>query len=346
MRLFGRKDDQPHEPADRIPAFWAWWEETRPTLDALIAADNTAGLAEALAPAVSQLDPGLVYEIAPGREAAHALVVTSAGDAELRPLAHRWAKAAPPSDLLWEFRPARQADPLASELTVEVAGREFAMERLTLGLRVPRAAARIDVAAYHPVFGDLDDDTRMDATLLALDRLLGEDDVARWVGDITTATFPPIDAVAAAHLRSVVDDVASGFDEEQWALLEGQTAGGAMLVATTRYPLRPVDYPLYDQHVEITLPYSDRDENGLPQGDSLAALREFEERLAARLARPRAEALLAAHLSAEGRRVVHVYADPSGEAALHARELADGWDDASVAVSADPGWISVAPFLS
>ncbi|GAA0921415.1 DUF695 domain-containing protein [Nonomuraea longicatena] len=346
MRLFGRKDDQPHEPADRIPAFWAWWEETRPKLDALVAAGDTAGLAEALAPAVSRLDPDLVHEIAPGREAAHALVVTAAGDAELRPLAHRWAKAAPPSDLLWEFRPTREASPLASELTVEIAGREFALEQLTLGLRVPRGSARIDVAAYHPIFGDLDDEARMDATLLALDRLLGEDDVARWVGEITAATFPPIDAVASAHLRAVVDDIASGFDEEQWALLEGVTAGGASLVAAARYPLRPVDYPLYDQHVEITLPYSDRDENGLPQGDSLEALREFEERLTARLAEPYTEALLAAHLSAEGRRVVHVYADPAGRGALVAREVADGWADAGVEVSADPGWVSVAPFLS
>ncbi|MBB5076937.1 DUF695 domain-containing protein [Nonomuraea endophytica] len=351
MRLFGRKDDEDQEPVmpgDLIADFWVWWERTRPRLDGMVAAEEAERLAEALEPAVAAVHPGLVYEIAPGRGAAHALVVTAAGDAELRSLAHRWAKAAPPADLLWEFHPSRQANPLALELTLDVGGKEFALEELMLGLRVPRGSARIDVAAYHPVFGELDDETRMEAALLALDWLLGEDDVARWIGEITAATFQPIDAVSAAHLRAVVDDVASGYDEEQWALLEGQTAGGAPLVATTRYPLRPVDYPLFDQHIQITLPYSHRDENGLPVGDSLVALRDFEERLAARLTKLHADAILAAHLSAEGHRVIHLYADPTGEAAIHAKELIVSWQegDPVVDVDSDPAWVSVAPFLS
>ncbi|MFI6499220.1 DUF695 domain-containing protein [Nonomuraea typhae] len=351
MRLFGRKDDEDQEPAlpgDRIADFWVWWEQTRPQVDAMVAADEAERLADTLAPAVAAVEPGLVYEIAPGRNAAHALVVTAAGDAELRSLAHRWAKAAPPSDLLWEFHPSRQANPLALELTLDVGGKEVALEELVMGLRVPRGSSRIDVAAFHPVFTDLDADTRMEATLLALDWLLGEDDVARWVGEITAADFPPIDAVASAHLRAVVDDVASGYEDEQWALLEGQTAGGAPLVATTRFPLRPVDYPLFDQHIQITLPYSHRDENGLPVGDSLTALRDFEERLAARLTKLHADAVLAAHLSAEGHRVIHVYADPTGEAAIHARELIVSWEegDPVVDVDSDPAWVAVAPFLS
>ncbi|MEW1841763.1 DUF695 domain-containing protein [Nonomuraea angiospora] len=347
MRLFGRKGAD-EEAGDGIAEFWAWWQESRPGLDSLVANGEVEGLEERLAPAVAAIHPGLVWEVAPGKEAAHALVVTAAGDAELRSLAHRWAKAAPPSDMLWEFHPSRQANPQAMELTLDVGGFEFALDKLMLGLRVPRDQPRVDVSAYHPIFGELDEDTRMEATLLALDWLLGEDDVARWVGEITPATFQPIDSVAGVHLPAVVADLASGYAEEEWVLLEGQTGSGAPLVATARHPLRPVDYPLFDQHIEITLPYTHRDENGLPVGDSLTALRDFEERLAARLLKLRDDAVLAAHLSAEGHRIIHVYADPTGDAAIHAKELIVGWEEGEprVDVAADPSWSAVVAFLT
>ncbi|RSN07687.1 DUF695 domain-containing protein [Nonomuraea sp. WAC 01424] len=350
MRLFGRKDEEQEAdgPGDGVAEFWVWWQEARPRLDSLVAAGTAEGIEELVAPAVAALDPGLVWEVAPGRNAAHILVVTAAGDAELRSLAHRWARAAPPADLLWEFHPSRQANPQALELTLDVGGFEFALDKLKFGLRVPRNQPRVDVSAYHPIFAELDEETRLEAALLALDWLLGEDDVARWVGEITPATHEPIDAVAAVHVPAVVADLASGYQDEEWVLLEGQTGEGAPLVATARFPLRPVDHPLFDQHIEITLPYAHRDENGLPVGDSLTALRDFEERLATRLLKLRDDALLAAHLSAAGHRVIHVYADPTSEASIHAKELIVSWEEGEprVDVATDPAWTAVSPFLS
>ncbi|NUW45243.1 DUF695 domain-containing protein [Nonomuraea rhodomycinica] len=359
MRLFGRQNGEDGTgghgtggPGDRVSAFWAWWQQARPRVDSLVAADDILGFGQLVDGAVLALHPDLKWELAPGKEAAHALVVTAAGDAELRPLAHRWAAAAPEGDLLWEFHPSRQADPRATERTVNVDGETFKLDKLTLGLRVPRDGSRVDVSAYHPAFADLDEDDRLEGTLIALDWLLGEDEVARWVGEITPVTFEPIDAVAAAHLPAVVADLAAdlapGAGEEQWALLEGRTGRGAPLTATARHPLRPVDHPLFDRHVEITLPYRHRDEGGLPAGDSLAALRAFEERLSAGLLDRRETALLAAHVSAEGLRVFHVYADPEGDAAAWAKELAKGWNEgkARVAVTEDPAWTAVAPFLT
>ncbi|MET7461596.1 DUF695 domain-containing protein [Nonomuraea sp. NPDC005501] len=359
MRLFGRKDGEDGTgghgtggPGAGVPAFWAWWQEARPRVEAVVAAGDADGLAELLDPAVSALHPGLVWELAPGKEAAHALVVTAAGDAELRPLAHRWARAAPEGDLLWEFHPSRQADPRASERTFDMDGRTVELDKLTLGLRVPRDGSRVDVSAYHPIFGELDEDIRMEATLLALDWLLGEDDVARWVGEITPVTFEPIDAVAAAHLPAVVADLASdlapGPGEEQWALLEGQTVSGAPLHASARHPLRPVDHPLLDRHIEITLPYRHRDEGGLPAVGSLSSLQSFEDRLTAELLDRRETALLAVRLSAEGLRIFHLYADRDGDAHTWAEELVKGWTEgrARVQVSDDPAWTAVAPFLT
>ncbi|MEV4391628.1 DUF695 domain-containing protein [Nonomuraea sp. NPDC049607] len=350
MRLFGRKDaeEEADRPGEGVAGFWAWWQEARPRLDPLVAAGAAEGIEELLAPAVGALHPDLVWEVAPGRNAAHALVVTAAGDAELRSLAHRWAKAAPPADLLWEFHPSRRANPQALELTLDVGGFEFALDKLAFGLRVPRNQPRVDVAAYHPIFSELDEETRLEATLLALDWLLGEDDVARWVGEITPATFQPIDAVAAVHLPAVVADLASNYQDEEWLSLEGRTGEGASLVAVARFPLRPVDHPLFDQHIEITLPYAHRDDDGLPAGESLTALRDFEERLGARLLELRDDALLAAQLSAAGHRVVHLYADPDSDAATRVEELIASWKEGEprIDVGSDPAWAAVSPFLS
>ncbi|PZG15799.1 DUF695 domain-containing protein [Nonomuraea aridisoli] len=349
MRLFGRKDadEGAGRSQEAIAGFWTWWQETRPRLDALVAAGDKKGLDEVLGPAVAAVHPGLVWEVAPGGEAAHALVVTAAGDAELRPLAHRWAKAAPPSDLLWEFHASRRANPRASELTIEAGGYELALGKFTLGLRVPPSQPRVDVTAYHPMFGELDADARMEATLLALDHLLGEDDVARWVGEIAPATFEPIDAVAAVHLPAVVADVASGYSGEEWLRLEGRSGRGAALVAEVRHPLRPVDRPLLDQHIAVSVPYKHRDGDGLPAGASLEALRDAEERLSA-LLDPRGDAVLAVHLSTEGQRLFHVYADSTGDAASHVKDLFTAWPEgrARVEVTLDPSWSAVAPFLS
>ncbi|GAA4520250.1 DUF695 domain-containing protein [Nonomuraea ferruginea] len=349
MRLFGRKsEDEGADPGERVAGFWQWWASARPELDAAVAAGESGKPAELLGPAVAAVHPDLVWELAPGRNAAHALVVTAAGDAELRSLAHRWARAAPPADMLWEFHPSRQASALPGELTLDAGGIEFGLDKLVLGLRVPRGALRVDVTAHHPIFGELGEDARMDATLLALDRLLGEDDVARWVGEIVPAAAPPIDAVPAVHLPVVVADVAADYDTEQWAMLEGRTASGAPLVASARYPLRPVDYPLLDHHIAVTLPYRDKDAGGLPQGRSLAALGAFEERLGERLRALGDDVVLAANLSAERRRVMHVYATRESAAAAALKELASTWKEgrARVDVTPDPAWSAVAAFLA
>lgn len=346
MRLFGRKSE-PVEPATMIADFWTWWADARSRVDVLVETEDAAALDELIGPAVTALDPSLTWEIAPGKAAVHALVVSAAGNPELRSFAHRWALAAPPADEFWEFRPSRQANRQALDRAIDVGGHEFRLDRMVLGLRVPPGSPRVDVSAFHPIFVDIDDESRMETTLLALDLLLGEDEVARWVGDIVAAEFEPIDAIPAMHLPAVVADVAEGFKDEQWALLEGQTADGGRLVAAALYPLHPVDYPLFDQHIAITLPYKHADEDGLPTGTSVEALRGFEERLNALVGEP-GSAVLAAHLSVGRTRVFHVYADPTGRAAHNAKDLVATWKEGRprIDVADDPSWSAVAHFLT
>ncbi len=348
MRLFSRGDDGAADPEVAIGRFWQWWAAARPEIDELAEQGDDQGLDARLGPAVEAVHPALVWEIAPGHDADHALVVTADGDPELRSLAHRWAKAAPPPDPRWEFHPSRQANPAAMELKVVVNGHEMAFDRLVLGLRVPPGTPRADVTVYHPIFPDLDDDARMEAAVLALDWILGEDEVARWIGEIVAASAEPLDAVPAVHLPAVVADVAADYREEQVVLLEGRTPSGALLTATARHPLRPVDHPLLDQHICIALPYLDADDDGQPIGDSAAALETFEKQLTETLAQDPESAILAAHMTAEGTRTFHVYADPATGTAAKAKSLLKEWHGTRPAleVADDPGWVNISPFLT
>ena len=121
MRLFGRKDEAEPSRLSGIARILGVVGGARPRAgrDGRPAETRAAGRPDRARGSARASRPGLGDH--PGRSAAHALVVTAAGDAELRPLAHRWARAAPPADLLWEFHPSRPANPQAAELTLDVA---------------------------------------------------------------------------------------------------------------------------------------------------------------------------------------------------------------------------------
>ncbi|GAA0992380.1 hypothetical protein GCM10009555_081340 [Acrocarpospora macrocephala] len=342
MRLFGRKSE-PVDPGALIAAFWTWWDEARPRVDVLVDAGEAGELAELVGPAVTALDASLIWEVAPGLAARHALVVSAAGNPELRSFAHRWALAGPAADERWEFHPSRQANPQALGLTIDVGGHQFGMDRFVLGVRVPPGTPRVNVSAYHPIFQDIDDETRMETTLLALDWLLGEDEVARWIGDIIAAEFEPIDAIPAIHLPGVVADVAQSFPADRWILMEGQTGTGKPLKATARFPLRPVDYPLFDQHIAITVPYRASDPDGLPTPETLATLTTFEAQLTATLTK---NAVLAAHLTTENTRTYHIYASPTENTAPTFKTLTWPEGRPRITINDDPSWSAVAHFLT
>ena len=86
--------------ADGSPdAFWAWWAESgRELLSAAVARGQAAGTVAELGDAVAAVHPDLSWEVAPGDLSAHVLVVTAAGNPDLRAAARRswvWSPVAP-----------------------------------------------------------------------------------------------------------------------------------------------------------------------------------------------------------------------------------------------------------
>jgi hypothetical protein len=362
MGIFRR----PRETNAAVPAsiseFWEWWAQARPQIQAslhdqdksdLDGGDQDEGdqvgdglptpIVEELSSRVQKIHPELQWEIG-GEDDAPVLTVTGAGDPELRGLAERWHRAAPQGAAAggWRFHPARQADPEMLEHKLLLGDHEFDLDYVKLGMRADAGRARVDISAYHPDFLFVSDEQRFQVARHVLDWSMGEDDVARWIGEITIAIEAPVDALPPAMLPAVVEQISEPFDEPTWLTGEGRTPRGHPARLGARFPLHRQDYPLCDLHVAISLPYAHSNPDRLPVEPSAGALRKFEKKLAGLGDR----AVLAVRETGDGLRVFHLYADPDSGVIAELDQLAAAWSEgkAKVASTNDPGWRALTPY--
>lgn len=320
-----------------IRAFWSWWEGAR---DAFAAGIESGGvddpLIDALRERVEALAPGLDWELSRGEHAAHALVVTPGGNPDVRAIAHRWLRAAPPADETWEYHAARRPEPRAVDNELELDGRRVALGETVVATEVDERRAEVDVTVHHPLFGDLDERAAGQIAFLVLDWLLGEEEVERWIGAVDLASERPEGARPAAELLGVVERLATLRPPDHGALLEGRGDDGLPLLASTNGSLKPVDHPLLDTRVTVTVAFDARDD-GLPERGVLEELRRLEDDLVSAAGDG---AFLAAHVTHAGRRAFELYADGTTGAADRAREWASA-NRAEVEVEHDPAWDGV-----
>ncbi len=331
MGIFRRSADAaPHTAA--IAQFWDWWSTARRRLEEGVPAD----VADEMAAHVRALHPDLKWEVGSGPT----LTLTGEGVEELRGIAERWLQSAP--DDAWDYRAARAAD--ASKLSgkLQVDEHEFDLEYVRMGLRADAARARVDVTSYHPDFLFVADDIRLGLTRRVLDWALGEDDAARWVGDVTTVADEPMDALPPSMLPSVVEQIAAPFAQPAWLVGEGRTPLGHTARVAVRFPLHRQDYPLCDLYVSVTLPYASTNPDRLPVEPSASALRGFEESIEKMGAR----AVLGAQETGDGRRVFHLYVDAESGVVAELDQLAAAWAEgrAKVSTRPDPAWDALEPY--
>jgi len=328
---------------EAISRFWAWWQTQGAEETALAIADREPErMVSALSKQVKAIHSGLAWELAPGTENTHVLVVSAEGNPELRGVARRWRRAAPAADGLWEYSDARlpSADP--ADVTLKLGETRVDVASATAWARV--SGADLDVAVYHPAFAGLAEQERRLATLLLLDTVLGESAVETWVGSVETATEEPLDPVPLTGLRAVVRELTERFTDAAgdpaWVLMEGSTQAGDRVLAAAQIPLRSATAPHLDTYVAVRVPYTDRTPEGLPDDDSLVPLQNFTDHLRARLGE---SGRLVAHETHGGVRILHLYVDGSTPAVEQLRPAIVGWEQGEVTLAAtlDPGWQQV-----
>ena len=347
MGLFSRRKPTADTGA-AIRDFWAWWAaEGSEAVARAIAEREPTRVADALSARVDAVHQDLAWELGPGTDSQHVLVVTAAGDPALRPVARRWRLASPPADPVWAYADMRQPTPDAATVSLEIGGQRVDVARASVGARVVGSA--VDVSVHHPAWAGLDPQTRSQASFLLLDTVLGESAVETWLGEVSAAELEPLDAIPLTGLRSVVraleEQHTDADGEPSWVLLEGSGPSGLPVLALTQVPLRPATAPHLDTHVAVVVPYTDTEQQGLPGAGSLPRLRSLEEHLGDRVG---SSGRLVAHESHDGVRVLHLYVDGSTPAAEQVRAAVAGWDQGrvQVATQTDPAWAAVAHLRS
>ena len=169
-------------------------------------------------------------------------------------------------------------------------------------------------------------------------------DTELWLGEVVPVEFPPLDGFGLTALRSVVQDLkrqrldADG--HPGWVILRGETKQGPLL-AMARSPLHPLTAPNLDTYVAVSVPYSHRTADGLPDEGSLEPLRDVRGSPRAGRSAPRVR--WSPTSATPGTRTLHVYVDSTAGVLPAVKDLARSWDQgkASVHEMHDPGWSAV-----
>jgi len=299
VRFFKRGSD-----AGPIADFWTWWEGARDRVSRAVASGGFDDrLVEDISRAVRTVHPAMAWELAPGRSAEHAFCLSPEGNPEVRQAALRWLDAAPPPDATWEYHPARQASPTLRGL--EIGGTRFDLDETRIIASWDEVRRRVDVRLWHPGFPQASRDVRLQVAFLFLDNLLGEDEVERWIGEVTLLDAPTggrtPDELGAEIERRRNEPVG----DETWVLGELTRPNGEVEVVLADSALKRIDHPFADHHVEIVVLLAD---DRLPDDATAAVLNAEEEALLGLLD---GLALYAGRTTAPGRRTMHFVAtDP------------------------------------
>jgi hypothetical protein len=325
-----------------VARFWERWPSFRSRAERARRGELD-DLGQQLDTAVALIDPRLCWELGKATSG-WLLVVTANGDPQVRSTAERWLRAAPNPDPGWRFYCFRPADSGALSGKLQLGGRGVDLADIRFRIDRDFDQARIHVRVCHPGFAALDEDARLQAVFMALDRTLGEDEVLRWIGDIDTSASSGVGAVPT-DLVAEVAGLAKAYTVPKPVTLNDIAADGLPVVIRTTVPMRPIDFPLYDQHVAVSVGYASAGSDGLPGISTLTRLQQFEDAL---LADTAGQAVLTGHETHDHRRVLHLYADPVTGAAERLDGSLPAWLEGpvNVKVTLDPAWDEISHFLT
>lgn len=323
-----------------IENFWAWWRNGgEAAVTAAIESGDPEATVPLLAPRVAEIGDGLSWELGPGIDTHHQLVVT--GDSDKRAVARRWLNAAPAPDTTWSYADSRQRRPLGSfRLNIGSTVVHYA----DVVVAAQRRQNHLDVRVHHPSFCTLPERQRYEITFLALDHALGEAAVEQWLRGIETTVNRPNEAYSLAELVGLVDALALENTDEDgspaWIGLQWDGENGRT-VAATQVPLCSTQAPNLDTHITIAIPYLDVDDTGFPTEATWNALNALRNRLEADAAPAGRVLALETHA---GQHIVHLYLDSSITDVSVLRDARTGWNQGVVSVFSryDPRWSGVA----
>ena len=199
-----------------IAMFWEGWPMLAPLLEEDLASGRHGQGSDILTKLAASVNPGLEWDVMPGREARNALCLSAAADLGLRGLTERWLREAPPADENWEFHPARIPLPLEK---ITIGETEIDPEDAAVCITVDSRTETLEVIVCHSDFAGMDETLQLQAAFRMLDDLLGEDDAEKWLGSVETAPRPPGPSLPFPETAERAAELAAAATGEKWDII-------------------------------------------------------------------------------------------------------------------------------
>ncbi len=245
---------------EAIEAFWAWWtEEGRIRLAEAITSGEATDLPERITGMVHDIHPGLAWQLTPGTSAAHALTVSPDGDPELRGITELWLRLGPSPDEEWQYHAARR--PVGGP--VEAAGLVIEPADVTFSFDYDDLYEQIDLVLDHEELFEASRDSALEAAFAAIEAVIGEDDVERWIG-IVDISDEPISGRSLTELPSIITRFANAVTGDRWEEIETTDVSGWEERLLINRALKAIDHLGHAIHLEVRIGLEEYDRLGLP----------------------------------------------------------------------------------
>jgi hypothetical protein len=317
---------------DAIRSFWAWWAANRGALATAIEARALRPWVEPISARARAIAADLEWELGKGRRAAHYLCLSAKGDPLLRATTGRWRALGPPDDAVFEYLPARPGGGYVPHHALRFGELPFPMGDFRVRLEIVGARRAVNVGLWHPAFARAPLDLRGTATFVALDAVLGEDDVESFLGTIDTLDGPPEGGVELGELVEIVERMREA--ENTFAVLKGRSKGGAPVFVTADLGVKRLEHLGLDAHAEVRLPLEAPTPDGLTTQAEADRLNVAEDALVTSLGK---DGCFIARETGDGARTIHFHVNPAGAARLRAWAAGLAWRT-TPRIEPDPAW--------
>ena len=189
----------------RIDAFWRGFAEHHDDFAATFRKESDFDLVGWMQSNLGGVDPRIMWEFGPAVSGpGHRLVATTEGTHELRPMVDTLIARAPALEG-WEFYGYRLAEPVEQALMTVRArtGIDLGDAKVSVA---PAAGRSVAIRLCTPQMRWGSDDALWSAGLIAIEALIGEETLDRWVGPIDVEPMPRKRGWGLFRRKATIDD--------------------------------------------------------------------------------------------------------------------------------------------
>ena len=190
----------------RVQLFWEWYAADADRFFQTIENKKCSSLVGEVSAKVDELLPGFAWVFGPGENGlGHSFTLTGEGILHRQLLAKFWHSQAPKL-AGWTFYHSRQPGTIQG-MKMDIGGKAFDPIEFWITAIPNRESEKLDLVAWHPLFGTLPERERWKILFLFLDEVLGEFGTQQWIGEIKINDQKLAEAMPLHELQSYLKNV-------------------------------------------------------------------------------------------------------------------------------------------